>query len=98
MPLSRIEIEETAAGRAWVAEVEIGRGHSRRKIVKAASFDNIMCAIIETYRAAFPRDPVVQQPIAEQPIDHSIEPVLPGPPLGKDGAMQKRRGRPPANR
>ncbi len=53
MPLSRIEIEQTAADR-WVAEVEVGGLIARRATVRGSSFEEVMIAVEDAYRAFDP--------------------------------------------
>ena len=96
MPMTRIEIEELA-GNKWVAEVQAGRV-ARREVVRSDSAEGIIDAVYATFRRMVPNDPKTPARTVAQPIDESLLPHKPIPPIGKHGAMQKRRGRPPINR
>lgn len=53
MSLARIEIEQMERDR-WHAEVEIGGLVAQRRAINAASFDEVMTAILDAYHAMLP--------------------------------------------
>lgn len=48
MPLSKIEIEQTAPDR-WTAEVEVGGWVAKRRVVRGESFVAVMAAVDACY-------------------------------------------------
>ena len=96
MPMTHIEIEELGGNR-WVAEVQAGRV-ARREVVRSDSVEGIIDAAYAAFRRMVPSDPVVPAKTVAQPIDETLLPPMPPAPVGRHGAMQKRRGRPPVNR
>ena len=53
MPLSRIEIEQTAKDQ-WVAFVEVGAWTARRETVRGHSFTEVMNGVEDAYRRMTP--------------------------------------------
>jgi len=72
MPLSRIEIVQTAIDR-WVAEVEVGGSIARRTIVRGSSFEEVLISVEDAYRALTPRStPSVESAKTEKPAAHQV--------------------------
>lgn len=68
MPLTRIEIEQTAGDR-WVAEIEVGGLVARRETVLATSFGGVMDAVGLAYWRLMPKPAVPAPEMATEVAD-----------------------------
>ena len=89
MPLITVDIQQTGPGR-WVAEFEAGGVVARRRLLNAASFDEIILKVIEAHAALVPPEPPPRPVGPDRPIDESLLPPKPAVPLSKTAAQQMR--------
>lgn len=89
MPLVVVDIQQTARDR-WIAEFEASGVVARRKLLNAGSFDEIILKVIEAHALLVPPEKPLAPSGPDRPIDESLLPPKPSPPLSRRAAQQAR--------